>query len=77
MRTFPTQDTLTDAVRTRALSLGFHRVGFAATAPLTDDGARLRAWLDAGHHGDMHWLADAPEARADVTHPGCSRARGP
>jgi epoxyqueuosine reductase len=69
MRTFPTQDTLTDAVRTRALSLGFHRVGFAATAPLTDDGARLRTWLDAGHHGDMHWLADAPEARADVTHP--------
>jgi epoxyqueuosine reductase len=69
MRAFPTQDTLTDAVRSRALGLGFHRVGVAPADPLTDDGARLRSWLDAGHHGDMHWLADTPEARADVTHP--------
>ena len=27
--------------------------------------ARLRAWLDAGQHGDMGWMAETAERRAD------------
>lgn len=69
MRTFPTPAALTDAVRARALALGFHRVGVAEAAPLDEDRARLEAWLAAGRHGDMAWLAREPEARADVRHP--------
>lgn len=68
MRTFPTEDRPSDAVRARALALGFHRVGVAEAAPLTEDYARFRAWLAAGMHGEMAWLAHEPEARGDVTH---------
>lgn len=68
MRAFPTEDQASLMVRARAHALGFHRVGVAPAAPLDEDLARLRAWLDAGRHGEMHWLAEEPEARADVTH---------
>lgn len=69
MRGFPTPDTLTEDVRTHALSLGFHRVGVAVAGPLDADRARLDAWLAAGHHGDMAWLARDADARGDVRHP--------
>lgn len=60
----------TDAVRARAQSYGFHRVGIAATGALTDDHARYTEWLSAGHHGDMQWLADDRDVRLDVDHAG-------
>ncbi len=60
---------MTRRVRARAAAFGFHRVGFAAVAPLTDDHARYERWLDAGFHGDMTWLAGEREARRDVEHP--------
>jgi epoxyqueuosine reductase len=45
-----------------ARALGFAAVGFAPAAddPLRSE--RLREWLDAGHHGEMAWMA----AHADV-----------
>lgn len=57
--------TLEQALRERAIALGFGAFGIApATAsPLTVQ--RLRDWLQAGYHGDMIWMADAPERRAD------------
>ncbi len=50
-----------EKIRDLALSEGFDAVGFAKAA--LDVGVRegLRAFLSAGHHGDMGWL----EARAD------------
>jgi epoxyqueuosine reductase len=52
----------TAALRERALELGFHAFGVArAAAP--DPEERLRAWLDAGMHGRMAWMAD-PDAYA-------------
>jgi epoxyqueuosine reductase len=68
MRAFPTTEAPDDAVRARALALGFHRVGVARAEPLAEDLPRLRAWLDAGRHGEMAWLAREPEARGDVGH---------
>lgn len=47
-----------------AKRLGFDAVGVArADVPLTDDFARYEAFVAAGMHGDMAWLADLPEAR--------------
>ncbi len=60
----------TDAIRERALSLGFHRVGIARAGPLEVDHERYREWLSAGRHGTMSWLGEDIDARRDVDHPG-------
>ncbi len=47
-----------------ARRLGFEAVGFArADVPLDDDFARYEAFIAAGKHGEMTWLASVPEAR--------------
>jgi epoxyqueuosine reductase len=52
-------------IRARALALGFDAVGFAP-AELSDEAkAGLSGFLAAGYHGDMGWLADKAERRAD------------
>lgn len=56
-------------MRARAHALGFHRVGVAAAEILDEDHARYLAFLAAGRHGEMAWLAREPEARRDVRHP--------
>jgi epoxyqueuosine reductase len=43
--------------------LGFDAIGIADT-DLSDDEARLVAWLDAGRHGDMDYMARHGVARA-------------
>jgi epoxyqueuosine reductase len=57
---------LAAAIRAEALRLGFDAVGIAAVRP-SDHAAFYRAWLDAGHHGSMTYLAreDAVERRLD------------
>lgn len=69
MRAFPTEERPEAMVRARATSLGFHRVGFADVAPLAEDHDRFVAWLAAGRHGEMAWLARDVDARRDVAHP--------
>jgi epoxyqueuosine reductase len=46
--------------------LGFDAIGFAR-AGAHPDGARLQAWLEAGRHGTMRWMARDPGRRADPT----------
>ncbi|MBX3261492.1 MAG: tRNA epoxyqueuosine(34) reductase QueG [Labilithrix sp.] len=47
-----------------ALRLGFEAVGFArADRPLDADFERYEAFIAAGKHGEMGWLASLPEAR--------------
>ena len=53
------------SIRTKALALGFHAVGFAPAALGPAAGARLRAFLAAGHHGGMGWMAARAEQRSD------------
>jgi epoxyqueuosine reductase len=64
-------DTLTrqgaaakDRIRDKALALGFHAVGFAPAALGPEARERLAAFLTAGQHGDMGWLADRAGQRA-------------
>ena len=47
-----------------ARRLGFDAIGVArADVPLAEDFARYEAFVAAGMHGEMAWLADLPEAR--------------
>ncbi|MFO1087890.1 MAG: tRNA epoxyqueuosine(34) reductase QueG [Reyranellaceae bacterium] len=60
---------LRDAIRDEALRLGFDAVGFAS-AMLTPDARqqrlqRLAKFVEAGWQGDMGWLGERTEARAD------------
>jgi epoxyqueuosine reductase len=55
---------LAEAIRVEAHRLGFDAVGFAR-AEAHPHGERLRAWLDSGAHGTMHWMARDPSRRAD------------
>jgi epoxyqueuosine reductase len=56
--------------RARALELGFARVGVARVEALSPEAERLREWLAAGRHGEMTWMAESAEVRADPRHPG-------
>ncbi len=53
------------AIRERALAVGFDAVGFAPAE--LGDAVRedLRGYLAQGFHGDMGWLADKSERRAE------------
>jgi len=55
------------AIRDKALELGFDAVGFAPATlgPEARDG--LGHYLAAGRHGDMGWLAERADKRADPT----------
>jgi epoxyqueuosine reductase len=55
------------AIRERALALGFDAVGFAAAALGADAKANLAAYLKAGYHGDMGWLAARTDQRGAPT----------
>jgi epoxyqueuosine reductase len=52
-------------IRAQALSLGFDAVGFAPAALGPEARTRLAAFLAAGQHGDMGWLADRTEQRSN------------
>ncbi|GBQ22546.1 tRNA epoxyqueuosine(34) reductase QueG [Gluconacetobacter sacchari] len=56
---------LRDAIRDKALALGFDAVGFCAATLGDDARRRLADFLAAGHHGAMDWLADRVEQRGD------------
>jgi len=55
--------SLEHALKAEALRIGFAdcRIARADAAPTT--AARLRAWLDAGCHGDMIWMENRAEQR--------------
>ena len=53
-----------EAIRAKALALGFDAVGFTAADPDAASADRLAAFLAAGFHGDMGWLAARAGERA-------------
>jgi len=65
------------AIRDHALAAGFDAVGFTRPDAIAEAGPRLEAFVAAGRHGDMGWMADTlprrrhpnalwPEARSVV-----------
>jgi epoxyqueuosine reductase len=59
-----TPPTITTRIRDRALGLGFDAVGFAPAALGPEARERLAAFIAAGQHGDMGWLAERADQRA-------------
>jgi epoxyqueuosine reductase len=57
--------TLRTALADQARALGFDCVGVTEPDAITDAAKHFRAFLEAGAHGDMAWLAATPERRAD------------
>lgn len=53
------------ALIARALAEGFTAVRVTRPDAVPDMAGRLRAFLDAGYHGQMGWLADRAEWRGD------------
>ena len=47
---------LTESIRRRGMELGFQQVAITGT-DLSADEAALLAWLDAGYHGDLRYMA--------------------
>lgn len=52
-------------IRAKATALGFDAVGFAEARLGPESAARLRQFLAAGHHGEMGWLEERADQRAD------------
>ncbi|MDW8380631.1 MAG: tRNA epoxyqueuosine(34) reductase QueG [Verrucomicrobiota bacterium] len=53
-----------ERIRQQALALGFDECRFTTAEPPARADA-LRRWLEAGWHGEMHWLVRTAEKRAD------------
>ncbi|MFV2093735.1 MAG: tRNA epoxyqueuosine(34) reductase QueG, partial [Hyphomicrobiales bacterium] len=54
-------------IRDKAVAEGFESVGFTTPEAITGAGARLQAFLNAGHHGDMEWMQTHADRRASPT----------
>lgn len=53
-----------ERLRARAVELGFDACRFTSAAP-PDHAGQFHAWLEAGHHGEMAWLARQAARRTD------------
>jgi epoxyqueuosine reductase len=53
-----------DLIRDRALTIGFDAIGFCEASLGPEARERLGAFIAAGQHGDMGWLAGRTEQRA-------------
>jgi epoxyqueuosine reductase len=62
---FLNHDELKRAVAQAARALGFDCVGITAPGAIADAAKHFREFLELGAHGDMDWLAQNPERRAD------------
>ncbi len=54
-----------DSIRAKALELGFSQVGFTTAEALPSWRDDLAAYVADGRHGDMAWMAETLERRAD------------
>ena len=54
-----------DILRAKALSMGFSAFGVCAPDAMPEAAPRLHAFLDAGYHGQMQWMADREAWRSN------------
>lgn len=54
-------------IRSEAQRLGFAQVGFAKAEFMDAEARRLEQWLEAGMHGQMHYMANHFDKRVDPT----------
>jgi epoxyqueuosine reductase len=58
-------DLLKQKLTARALEEGFSKTGICRPDAVPKTAARLAAFLKAGHHGQMHWMAERAEWRGN------------
>lgn len=58
-------NSISDQIKERARVEGFDLVRFVAATADPRNAQRLGQFLEAGHHGDMDWMADRATWRAD------------
>ena len=56
-----------DQLIARALTEGFSKVGICAPDAVPETAGRLRAFLEAGHHGQMAWMAEREAWRGSAS----------
>ena len=54
-------------IRQQAVRLGFSPVGITSATLPSPHGQFLERWLDRGYHGEMAYMARAPQRRVDAT----------
>jgi epoxyqueuosine reductase len=55
------------SIKAKARALGFDLCGISAAASFPEL-AFQREWIDRGYAGDMHWIPETADQRADVRH---------
>ena len=58
-------DAIRDSIRAKALELGFDAVGFAKAELVAEAQDNLRAFIAQGLHGEMGWMPEKADRRAD------------
>ena len=56
--------SLEQRIRDQAAQLGFIACGFARADTAPTAGVELKAWIAAGHHGEMGWIEERADQRA-------------
>ncbi|MEO8168008.1 MAG: QueG-associated DUF1730 domain-containing protein, partial [bacterium] len=59
--------TPTEKIKSKALELGFSKIGIARAEPLDEEAQHLQKWLNRGYHATMDWMNRNVDKR---THPG-------
>lgn len=57
----------TNQIKSKAVEIGFHKVGIVRAEPLLEEQKHLEEWLARNFHGTMKWMEREPEKRADPT----------
>ncbi len=57
---------LSRLIRTKALEIGFSKVGIARAEYLTEEGKHLTEWLHRGYQATMSWMQANAEKRVDI-----------
>jgi epoxyqueuosine reductase len=59
-------ESLSDRIKSKAIELGFCKVGITRAVALEQEGRHLQEWLSHGYHGTMEWMATNVEQRVDA-----------
>ncbi|HVN48338.1 MAG TPA: tRNA epoxyqueuosine(34) reductase QueG [Bacteroidota bacterium] len=57
--------SITSTIKSKAVELGFSKIGIARAAELNEEGAHLREWLYRRYHASMEWMNRDTEKRID------------
>src|SRR5579872_4570501 len=61
-----TRSELTNAIKQKALEIGFTKAGVTSAEPFDEAADRFSAWVAGGAHGLMKWMERDHEKRRDV-----------